>query len=78
MIVSIVISIIGVLWLGFMMSFPEKWNNFVDKENGFWIKKGLVTESTAEKFARFEKGLVLKIIIIIGVLLSLADAFGLY
>lgn len=39
-----------------MVKRPNQWKVFVDKENAFWISKGVVSESIAEKFRRFEKG----------------------
>jgi hypothetical protein len=57
-------------WLWFIMAQPQKWAAIVDRENDFWVKRGLQSAQTAEKFKRWEKGRVLK------VLLSVAAVLG--
>ena len=70
MTIDIIFLIIGVVWLMFMTLFPKQWGVIVEKENAFAVKKGLISESTAKKFIRIEKGIGLKIILTI--------AMGLY
>ena len=73
MILSIALASVFILWLGLMLTFPDKWNNLVEKENAFWANKGWVSEATADKFVRFEKGMGLKITLIITIIISLAN-----
>ena len=75
MIISIIFGLSGILWLGFMLVYPTKWDNFVEKENGYWVKKGWISESTGQKIAGFEKGIVLKILLIIATAVSLANVW---
>lgn len=42
------------LW--FMLRRAERWSAIVDKENVFWVSRGLVSASLAERIKRFEKG----------------------
>lgn len=72
---SLILSLVGALWLAFMVFFPEKWTSFVEKENGFWVKKGLMKAERAEKITRFEGGKGFKIIVGIGVLFSFLNSW---
>jgi hypothetical protein len=53
----------SIVWLWFMIAKPERWSQIVDKENDFWVRKGIVPASFSEWFRRFEKGLRLKILV---------------
>ena len=57
-------------WLWFMIARPEQWGRLVDRENSFWVRKGLASERLARWFARFEKGRGQKILVGIGAVLS--------
>ena len=73
MIVHLTILILSSIFLAFIIIFPSKWASFVDKENSFWVKKGIFKESTAKRMSKFEKGKVLKIIIILGIMAALLN-----
>jgi hypothetical protein len=51
-----VVTAITLGLLGFIIAQPGKWSELVDKENDFWVAKGLVSPAKSEKFRRFEKG----------------------
>jgi hypothetical protein len=51
-----VVTAIALGLLGFIINQPGKWSDLVDKENDFWLGKGMVSAALAEKFRRFEKG----------------------
>jgi hypothetical protein len=61
---------LGLLW--FMVTRPARWSQFVDRENDFWVGKGLVSAQSAERFRRFEKGPGQKILVALSSLLSAA------
>jgi len=58
------------VWLVFVICRREKWIAFVDKDNDFWVRKGIFSETFAEKFRRIEKGIALKLLLGCGVLLG--------
>jgi hypothetical protein len=39
-----------------MVKRPGKWGAVVDQENAFWVNRGILSVSFAEKFKRIEKG----------------------
>lgn len=73
--ISILMSILilSLIFLAFIVIYPSKWAEIVDKENSFWVKKGLLKESTAKRMSNFEKGKYLKIITLFAILISLLD-----
>ena len=70
----LVMAIFFLIWLIFMLAYPARWEAIVDKENGYWVSKGFIKESTAEKIKGFEKGLFLKILCAFVVVVSLLNA----
>jgi hypothetical protein len=62
-IILIALGIFSWLWLWFMIARPKQWSSFVDKENDFWLKRGIVSASFSERSRRFEKGLGQKILV---------------
>jgi hypothetical protein len=68
-----VVTAITLGLLGFIISQPGRWSDLVDKENDFWVGKGMVSAALAEKFRRFEKGPGQKILT---ALVSLAGVIG--
>jgi len=44
------------VWLVILIRFPHKWADLVDKENDFWIRRGVVKKSTSGWVRRLEKG----------------------
>jgi hypothetical protein len=68
MMVWLILSFIWAALLLFMIFFPKRWASIVEKENSFWVKKGIIKAKTAEKIAIFEKGKGLKILVGIGML----------
>jgi len=58
-----ILTAASLLWLCFMLWQPARWAAFVDWEYDFWVRRGLLSPSRAEKFKRLEKGLVLKCLV---------------
>lgn len=75
MLVWLVFALLWAVWLTFVIFFPTQWAYIVEKENNFWVTKGLYKAKTAEKIARFEKGKGLKILIATGIVLFLLNAW---
>ena len=75
MIVWLLFSLLWLAWLIFILLWPIQWASIVDKENGYWVKKGLLKVTTAEKVSRFEKGIGFKILIVIGLALFLFNSW---
>ena len=73
MIVHLSLLTLSSVLLVFIVIYPSKWASIVDKENSFWVKKGIFKESTAKRMAAFEKGKFLKIIIIFGIVMDLLN-----
>ena len=69
-IILITLTIFCWLWLWYMIAKPEQWSRFVDKENDFWLKRGIVSASFSARSRRFEKGLGQKILVGIGAVLG--------
>ena len=59
-------ALILVIWLSIVVLFPIQWEFLVDKENSFWVNKGVLKAETADKLAHFEKGNGFKILLLIG------------
>lgn len=57
------IAALGWLWMGFTLRYPAKWAAIVDKENAFWVSRGLLSTALAERFKRIEKGRTLKLLV---------------
>ena len=69
MAVHIVLALLLWLLLWFMIRHPQRWSALVEKENDFWVSKGLVSASRADSFKRFEKGRGEKILVGIAAML---------
>jgi hypothetical protein len=61
------------IWLWFMVTKPEQWSRLVDRENDFWLKRGLISTSLSEWTRRLEKGLLLRFLVGIGAILSTVE-----
>jgi hypothetical protein len=57
------ITIFSFVWLWFMLKRPEQWNWFVDRENAFWVRTGVVPAGVARRCQRFEKGWPQKLLV---------------
>lgn len=75
MIVWLFLALLWMAWMIFILVCPNQWSIIVDKENDFWVKKGIVKASTAEKIARFEKGMGFKILLVFGLALFLINVW---
>jgi hypothetical protein len=71
-----VLTALLICWFWFILAKPNLWSRLVDKENDFWVKRGIISASFSDKFRRFEKGLGLKILIAAGALLGIAGLAG--
>jgi hypothetical protein len=74
--ILVVLTVFEICWLWFMIAKPERWSRFVDRENDFWVKRGIVSASLSERFKKFEKGLGQKILVGTGALLGMAALVG--
>ena len=67
--------VLTVMWsflLAMMIRHRLKWGRIVDRENEFWVRKGVLSRSTGERIKRFEKGLGLKILVVLNLIGFLA------
>jgi hypothetical protein len=55
----------------FILFFPTAWASLVDKENNYWVRRGWFSSAFAEKIKKLEKGITVKIMLAIIILLSL-------
>ena len=62
-------------WLGFALLFPRKWDALMDWEYDFWVRIGVMGESAASRFKRFENGPALKLTIWAMLIFSVALTF---
>ena len=61
------------LWLWLMIKRPEKWGRWVEAENNFWVRKGIVSASLTERVKRIETGRPIKLLVGVGALLGTAQ-----
>ena len=50
-------------WLWLLVKKPGRWGAMVDKENAFWVARGLISRARAEKLQRLEKSRIQKILV---------------
>ena len=67
------VAVVSLGWLCFIVSRPDQWKEMVDRENDFWVGKGMGSAAVAERFRRFEKGPGQKIL---AALLALIGVFA--
>lgn len=65
-------SLLLLAWLWFIIAKPQCWSHFVDRENSFWLKRGIYTPKFAERCSRFSNGVWLKTIIAIEAIFGVA------
>ncbi|HZQ46982.1 MAG TPA: hypothetical protein VFC07_08225 [Verrucomicrobiae bacterium] len=56
-----ILTVLSCLWLGFIVFFPKQWGVLVDKENAYWVGKGIISAARAEQIKRLEKGMAAKV-----------------
>lgn len=61
--IAVLLTVLGYIGLWFILKRPEKWGAWVDKENDFWVRKGLASVRFAERNKRLEKGLPMKLMV---------------
>ena len=61
------------LWV--MLVMPRRWSTFIEWENSLWIRAGLLPESWAFKLKAMETGTTLKVIVVLGIALSMTVLF---
>jgi hypothetical protein len=54
---------VWLLWLAYICIFPGQWAWFIDQEQKFLVKHGIVSESVSNQLKRMEKGIVVKAIL---------------
>ena len=57
-------------WLWFILYRPEKWAAFVNRENAWWVKRGVVPKRVAAAFQSLETGPVMKMVVAAGILMG--------
>jgi hypothetical protein len=57
------LTLFGYAWLWFMIKRPQKWAAWVDKENDFWVRRGFVSASYAERQKRRENSMAMKLMV---------------
>ena len=50
-------------WLALIVFFPRKWAALVDKEYNFWMRRGIMEESSGDRLRNFDKSRSLVIIV---------------
>jgi hypothetical protein len=78
---AILFAVLGVAfggWFVFMTFFPQSHSRVTTVENTFWVKRGLVSQATAEKVARIEQGIALKVVYAIITIMMFALAVLLF
>jgi hypothetical protein len=68
--VLVLITAFEYIWLWFIITRPEKWAVWVDRENDFWVRKGIISAPFAERMKRREKGLPQKLLVGTGAFLG--------
>lgn len=59
--ICLILTVLSCLWLCFITFYPKRWAALVDKENDFWVAKGVISTSRAEQIKKLEKGMLIKI-----------------
>ena len=65
------LTVFELIWLWFIIKRPEKWAAWVDKENDFWVRKGIFSVPFAKWMKRIEKGMPQKLLVGTGALLGI-------
>ena len=73
LIVLVLFTAFECMWFWFIVKRPEKWAAWVDIENDFWVRKGIVSSSFVDRMRRREKGLTLKLLVGAGALLGIGS-----
>jgi|SRR6516225_9062085 hypothetical protein len=68
--VLVLLTLFGYVGLWFMIRRRERWAAWVDRENDFWVRKGIISVTFAERLKRIEKGTPEKILVGAGALLG--------
>jgi len=63
------------VWFWFICRRPDRWASWVDRENDFWVRKGIISASFSQEFRRLEKGIVLKLLVGGGALIGTLEVF---
>ena len=50
-------------WLALIVFFPRKWAALVDKEYNFWMRRGIMEESSGDRLRNFDKSRSLVVIV---------------
>lgn len=66
----LILTVLSCLGLGFIIFCPKRWAALVDKENNYWVGKGVVSASRAELVKKLEKGMVMKVMVGLVVILT--------
>jgi|ERR1035437_7091600 hypothetical protein len=71
------VTLLAYAWLWFLVKRPDQWARWVEKENQFWIRTGIVSVAIGERNLRCQKGLPMKAIVGTAALLA-TGALALY
>jgi hypothetical protein len=72
---ALTMSVSWSVWLWFMLVMPRRWSTFIEWENSLWIRAGLLPETWAIKLKAMETGATLKVIVVLGIALSMMVLF---
>ena len=61
--ILVALTAFGYFWLWFILKRPEKWAVWVDLENDFWVRHGIISPAFAERCRRREKGLPMMLVV---------------
>jgi len=71
-----VVALVSLVWLWFILARPGQWSELVDKENDFWVGKGVLPSTLADRIRRFEKGPAQKFLVGLVGLISAVGFIG--
>ena len=73
--VAIVYTCLVSAFFLFVVVFRKKWELYVDKENEFWRKHGVLSERASETCGAWEKSIWFKAVLFLGVLVGFCSIY---
>jgi hypothetical protein len=72
---ALIIGVVWSVWLWVMLVMPKRWAAFIECENAMWVRTGLLPEKWASQLKAMETGATLKVIVVLGIALSMTVLF---
>jgi hypothetical protein len=72
---ALAVTVVWSVWLWIMLVMPRRWSAFVEWENAMWVRTGLFPESWSTKVKAMETGVTLKVLVALGIVMSMAILF---